>query len=195
MSEIISPFHNSNYKFITENSIDIKESYIQYAENILDRTNTQLQINDIINDIDIALKMELSIFEYSLIYCLNNNYDNKFIKPIYDDKTYNIIANLNPTNRIQNQTFKKNILNNKINPSDVAFMSPSQVHPSKWNLWIKRKEYKEWREKNIAYSDAYKCFKCGESKCKISQFQSRGADEPMTTFVTCLICKNTFKFG
>ena len=53
----------------------------------------------------------------------------------------------------------------------------------------------EQREKNIVYSDAYKCFKCGESKCKITQAQTRSADEPMTTFVVCVVCHNTFKFG
>jgi len=189
-----SPFHYSKYNFITENSIDIKDGYIQYAESILDRAKYQMDINKIIQNIDIAIKIELSIFEYSLIYCLNNGYDQKFIKPIYNDKVYNIISNLDQTHIINNQTFKNNILNGKINPSYVAFMSPSQLHPIQWQYWVKKKEYKEWRENSIAYSDAYKCFKCGESKCKISQAQTRSADEPMTTFVTCLVCHNTFKF-
>ena len=63
------------------------------------------------------------------------------------------------------------------------------------DLYYKEKEYIEQREKNIVYSDAYKCFKCGESKCKITQAQTRSADEPMTTFVVCVVCHNTFKFG
>ena len=191
----LSPFHNSKYDFITANSIDIKESYIQYAEKILERATNQIAINKIIENIDFALKMELSIFEYALVYCLNNNYDPKFLKPIYDDKIYNIITNLNPKNHIQNKTFKQNILNGKINPSDVAFMAPAQLHPEKWQYWIKKKEYKEWRENNIAYSTAYKCYKCGESKCKVTQAQTRSADEPMTTFISCMVCHNTFKFG
>jgi DNA-directed RNA polymerase subunit M/transcription elongation factor TFIIS len=189
-----SPFHYSKYNFITENSVDIKDSYIQYAESILDRAKYQMEINKIIQNIDIAIKIELSIFEYCLIYCLNNGYEQKFIKPIYNDKVYNIISNLDQTHIINNQTFKNDILNGKINPSYVAFMSPSQLHPTQWQYWVKKKEYKEWRENSIAYSDAYKCFKCGESKCKISQAQTRSADEPMTTFVTCLVCHNTFKF-
>lgn len=191
----LSPFHHSKYDFITENSVDIKDTCIQYAENILNRPKYQMEINEMIGDIDIALKIELSIFEYSLIYCSNNGYEPKFIKPIYDDKVYNILANLNENNIINNKTFKKNILNGNINPSYVAFMAPAQIHPTGWNYWVKKKEYKEWRENSIAYSDAYKCFKCGESKCKISQAQTRSADEPMTTFVTCLVCHNTFKFS
>ena len=191
----LSPFHNSKYDFITDNSVDIKESYIQYAEKVLNRATNQIAINNIIENIDLSLKIELSIFEYSLIYCLNNAYDLKFLKPIYDDKIYNIIANLDPNNIIQNKTFKKNLLNGKINPCEVAFMAPAQLHPNKWQHLVKKKEYKEWRESSIAYSTAYKCYKCGESKCKVTQAQTRCADEQMTTFITCITCHNTFKFG
>ncbi len=38
-----------------------------------------------------------------------------------------------------------------------------------------------------AMTDEYKCGKCKQRKCKYSQAQTRSADEPMTTFVTCLI--------
>lgn len=191
----VSPFHNSKYDFITDNSVDIKETYIQYAEKVLERAKNQLAINKIIENIDLSLKIELSIFEYSLIYCLNNAYDLKFLKPIYDDKIYNIVANLDPTNIIQNKTFKKNLLNGKINPSEVAFMAPAQLHPDKWEHLVKKKEYKEWRENSIAYSTAYKCFKCGESKAKVTQAQTRSADEPSSLFISCMVCHNTRKIG
>lgn len=190
----VSPFHNSKYDFITINSIDIKDSYIQYAEKILERAIKQIEINKVIDNIDLALKIEMSVFEYALVYCLNNGYNTNFLKPIYDDKIYNILINLNPDNHIQNKTFKKNLLAGKIDPKDVAFMAPAQLHPAKWNYWIKKKEYKEWRENSIAYSDAYKCRKCGESKCKVTQIQTRSADESATTFVSCMICHHTFKF-
>lgn len=191
----LSPFHHSKYDFITSNSVDIKDSYIKYAETILDRGTNQMTINDAIQNIDLAIKIELSVFEYSLIYCLNNGYDQKFLKPIYDDKIHNIILNLDSSNHLKNKTFKENLLNGKINPKEVAFMSPSQLHPEKWNYWIKKKEYREWRENSIAYSDAYKCRRCGESKCKVSQIQTRSADEPSTLFISCMVCHKTFKIG
>ena len=191
----ISPFHHSQYDFITENSVDIKEEYIQNAEILLNRAENQIRLNEIIYNIDISLKIELSIFEFTLIYCLNNNLNDIFIKSVYDDKLNNIISNIIDTQNINNKTLKKDLLSNKINPSYIAFMSPAQLHPDKWLYWVKKKEYKELRENSIVYSDAYKCFKCGERKTKVTQAQTRSADEPMTTFVTCLICYNTFKFG
>jgi DNA-directed RNA polymerase subunit M/transcription elongation factor TFIIS len=190
-----SPFSYTKYDFVIPNSIDLKDSFIQFAELNLNRAYSQTILNNILIDIDIAIKIELSIFEYALNYCINNKYDENYIKPIYQDKLNEILVNLDSNNKeIENKTFKINILKNKIEPSSVAFLSPSQIHPEKWADIIKKKEYVEQREKNIAYSDAYKCYKCGESKCKITQAQTRSADEPMTTFVVCLVCHNTFKF-
>jgi len=191
---IVSPFNYTNYKFITENSIDISDSWIQYAEENIDRSANQLKLNELLSNIDLALKIELSILEYSLIYCQNNKYDKRFIVSVYQDKFDFIISNIKNVPKINNLTLKKNLLNGKINPNYVAFLSPQQIHPEKWDYYIKKKENIEQRENSISYSDAYKCYKCGESKSRVRQSQTRCADEPMTTFVTCLVCHNTFKF-
>jgi len=191
---IVSPFNYTNYKFITENSIDISDSWIQYAEENIDRSANQLKLNKLLSNIDLALKIELSILEYSLIYCQNNKYDKRFIVSVYQDKFDFLISNIKNVPKINNLTLKKNLLNGKINPNYVAFLSPQQIHPEKWDYFIKKKENIEQRENSISYSDAYKCYKCGESKSRVRQSQTRCADEPMTTFVTCLVCHNTFKF-
>jgi hypothetical protein len=86
----VSPFHHSQYEFITENSVDIKDEYIQNAERIINRAENQIKLNEILLDIDKALKIELSIFEFSLIYCLNNNLNDNFIKAVYEDKLNSI---------------------------------------------------------------------------------------------------------
>lgn len=193
--EYISPYNQSKYNFVIENSIDLKDNWIQYAEISIDRAKSQIILSNLLNDIDMAIKIEQSIFEYALNYCQNNKYDTGFIKPTYDDKLNFILSNLDENKKgIENKTLKKFLFEKKINPSYIAFLSPAQIHPEKWSYIIKKKEYVEQREKNIAYSDAYKCRKCGESKCKVTQAQTRSADEPMTTFVVCLVCHNTFKF-
>jgi transcription elongation factor S-II len=45
-----------------------------------------------------------------------------------------------------------------------------------------------------AETDMFKCGKCGGRKCTYFQMQTRSADEPMTTFVTCVGCGNHWKF-
>ena len=44
-----------------------------------------------------------------------------------------------------------------------------------------------------ASTDEFKCFKCFERVCTYYQLQTRSADEPMTTFVTCLKCGNRWR--
>ncbi|TBU27430.1 transcription elongation factor [Dichomitus squalens] len=46
-----------------------------------------------------------------------------------------------------------------------------------------------------AETDAFQCPRCKQRKCRYRQQQTRSADEPMTTFVTCTVCKNRWKFS
>ena len=43
-------------------------------------------------------------------------------------------------------------------------------------------------------TDQFRCGKCGEFKTIYYQMQTRSADEPMTTYVTCTVCENRWKF-
>jgi transcription elongation factor S-II len=42
-------------------------------------------------------------------------------------------------------------------------------------------------------TDMFRCGKCGQRKCCYYQLQTRSADEPMTTFITCVPCGNRWK--
>ena len=44
-----------------------------------------------------------------------------------------------------------------------------------------------------ASTDNFTCGKCKSKKCTYYQLQTRSADEPMTTFVTCLNCGKRWK--
>jgi len=66
-----------------------------------------------------------------------------------------------------------------------------------------QEERKKLKELQIAARQDYKltasctlfnCFKCGKNETTYFQLQTRSADEPMTTFVTCVACGNHWKF-
>jgi DNA-directed RNA polymerase subunit M/transcription elongation factor TFIIS len=44
------------------------------------------------------------------------------------------------------------------------------------------------------YEGLFKCKKCGGKKTDYYQIQTRSADEPMTTYVTCKTCNTVWKF-
>ncbi|EEB92868.1 hypothetical protein MPER_08559, partial [Moniliophthora perniciosa FA553] len=50
-------------------------------------------------------------------------------------------------------------------------------------------------EEQQAETDAFQCGRCKQRKCRYRQAQTRSADEPMTTFVTCTNCGNRWKFS
>lgn len=48
--------------------------------------------------------------------------------------------------------------------------------------------------KPVEETDMFQCSKCHERKCSYYQLQTRSCDEPMTTFVTCTVCGNRWRF-
>ena len=76
-------------------------------------------------------------------------------------------------------------------------MTHQEINKEKWEKLIQEKIK---RDKNLtedtlcASTDEFKCYKCKQRKCTYYQLQTRSADEPMTTFVTCLNCGNKWKF-
>jgi hypothetical protein len=48
-------------------------------------------------------------------------------------------------------------------------------------------------QENEDYVGQFKCGKCKSVKTTYYQLQTRSADEPMTTYVTCLACSNRWK--
>ena len=63
-----------------------------------------------------------------------------------------------------------------------------------WRMTMPIKRDKSKCEVNLeAATDEFTCFKCKKSRCTYYQLQTRSADEPMTTFVTCINCGNRWK--
>eukprot|EP00831_Metopus_contortus_P030132 TRINITY_DN24760_c0_g1_i1.p1 TRINITY_DN24760_c0_g1~~TRINITY_DN24760_c0_g1_i1.p1 ORF type:complete len:106 (+),score=21.39 TRINITY_DN24760_c0_g1_i1:212-529(+) len=53
----------------------------------------------------------------------------------------------------------------------------------------------DWKSSDMANAKSMiQCFKCKQYKTTYYQLQTRGADEPMTTFVSCTECGNSWKF-
>lgn len=178
--------------FCTDNSKDIKEEYIIYANKNLKRPETILNIYKSILDPQLAEKIEKSIFEFSLVYVSLNNQDEKMTVPVYNDKYEDIIMNLNPDSYYKNKTLKTKLINGQIKPELIAFLSPDQIHPENYSKLLQKMETKHNTENTMATTDLYQCVKCEEWKCKVTELQMRGADEPTSKVITCLVCYNTF---
>jgi len=70
-------------------------------------------------------------------------------------------------------------------------LTHQEMNPEKWLPLIDAKilKNKELFENNLeASTDTFTCYKCKTKRCNFYQLQTRSADEPMTTFVTCINC-------
>lgn len=182
----------SSYKFYTDFSkkIDIEKANLLNSQ--LNREENINKLYKVINNKKISKELEESIFEFTLIYSHINFYDDNLIYAVYNDKFNDIIQNLD-SKYLGNKNLLKNIKSKKINHIDLPYLKPNELFPENWQEYKTKQDIQKSKIDNMAYTTMYKCYKCGERKCKVTQMQTRSADEPMTTFVYCLVCGSSFK--
>jgi transcription elongation factor S-II len=166
---------------------------LTFYNKMIDRKFALTKLSSELFNLNIAIELEAGIFEFSIVYKKMMELSNAYIPSIYADKLKDIIVNLNSNSSVQNKTLKEKLFKQELNAQEIPFMTPDQLHPERWKKQIKKKELKEYKKNNMAATDIFKCYKCGERKCKITQMQIRSADEPMTNIVKCLICYHVWK--
>ena len=89
--------------------------------------------------------------------------------------------------------------NKEVEARRLAELGPEQLWPEgRWaTLALQRKrrelDLEKARVNDENYSGMFKCGKCKSTKTTYYQLQTRSADEPMTTFITCMNCSNRWK--
>jgi DNA-directed RNA polymerase subunit M/transcription elongation factor TFIIS len=151
-----------------------------------------VKINKYVNDDIKSIEIEDGIYTFSNSYAEeNNNLD--ILLDIYQHNVDNIVSNLDTCNI--NNTYLIQVIDENMMPLNaIACLTPDKMFPEKWKAIIERREWLEYKKKNMATTDIFYCHKCGKKKCTFYQLQTRSADEPMTTFVNCLVCGNAWKF-
>lgn len=146
----------------------------------------------------ISRNLEKGIFNYAIKRAKDKKivrkWENNYFTQLYMDRLRSINNNLDKTKEGKKllQLLKKK----KLKPQVLAFMSHQEMKPSIWEelISVKIKRDKNLTEENLsAATDEFTCWKCRKSSCTYYQLQTRSADEPMTTFVSCLKCGNRWK--
>lgn len=147
------------------------------------------------NDIH-CINIEKGIFNNTIKLCKEKSqslsWQNNFFVKEYSKIARKVIANLTYTPNAPDIVSK--IKNSTIKPQDLAGMSHTELYPEFWSTQhsIVMNKYTTKEEQN--HDGFFKCGKCKTYKTTYTQVQTRSADEPMTTFVTCLNCNNVWKF-
>jgi transcription elongation factor S-II len=157
------------------------------------RSNIRKMINERFDDEKASINLEKGIFNYTLKEAdqrkIVKKWDNKFFVQIYLSHLRSILNNLN-------EKMINEVKSGLIKSHTIAFMTHQELDHDRWAPLIdaKSKRDKNKFETNLAAAtDTFTCRKCHKNQCTYYQMQTRSADEPMTTFVTCIPCGNRWK--
>ena len=142
-----------------------------------------------------VLNLEKGVFNNSIDYCKNNNFplkwsDINFCKH-YSTNARRVLANISYT--MNATVLKLKIYSGEIDVYNLVKLTKEQMNPTLWeSLKIKTLQQIPIQKEELA-DGIFKCNKCKSMKTSYYQMQTRSADEPMTTYVTCLNCSLKWK--
>jgi DNA-directed RNA polymerase subunit M/transcription elongation factor TFIIS len=158
---------------------------------VLFRTTIVSELNKFVKNYVSSKSIETGVYNFTIeestIRKIIKKWNNPFFVEIYISKFKTLLSNL--TSEYVQQLAEEN-------PYKLAFMTHQEFNPEKWKPLLEKKQKIEefmLTNKLTANTDMFTCFKCKSKNCSYYQMQIRSADEPMTTFVTCIDCENHWK--
>ena len=158
------------------------------------RQNIRTSINKICSNEKKSKHLEIGIYNYAINEAKNRKivkkWDNPYFTQIYTDRVKTILRNINMSEKLLN------ILLNSKKPHEIAFMTHQEMNTTKWQSIIEdkiKRDKNKYETKMEASTDTFTCRRCKSKECTYYQMQTRSADEPMTTFVTCINCGNKWR--
>ena len=164
------------------------------------RKNVTNKIDQLLKNTKFSSNLEKGIYNYALKEASNRNlikkWDNIYFVQIYNDRLRTIYFNIKNT-----KNFKKMINDsinnkNKMKAHEFAYLTHHEMDPKRWEKLLSEKAKRDEKkyERTQKVSSEFTCRKCQSKDCTYYQMQTRSADEPMTTFITCENCGNRWKF-
>ena len=147
----------------------------------------------------LCINLEKCIFNWTVrkTKLLNDHptWENKLFRERYKRKFLEIQFNLSD----ENNNLSERIKSGALTVSQVPYLTPDKLNPQ--GIMAVRKESQRidglrkeaLNTEDPDYEGLFKCGKCKSNKTTYYQMQTRSADEPMTTFVTCINCNNRWK--
>ena len=160
---------------------------------VVDKLSTLLEIP--VTD-TVCINLEKSILNYAIKRYENTDvpsWENYKFVDIYKHKFLQLQYNIK-----NSPVLKGWITDKRVKSKDVIDMKPDDLWPD--GPYAKQKELKiikdlrkSYNEKDVVEDGFFTCARCKSNKTSYYQLQTRSADEPMTTFVTCHNCDKHWK--
>jgi DNA-directed RNA polymerase subunit M/transcription elongation factor TFIIS len=121
------------------------------------------------------------------------SFENEYFRNIYKGKFLSVKNSL-----LNNDELREKIQKKIMKSSDLVNLKPWEARPDgPYAKSLEDRMHKELRKEWFANEQKnqrgfFKC-RCGSDKTTYQQAQTRSADEPMTTFVSCMTCGKNWK--
>lgn len=185
-----------DFKVLKQNDVSIE--ILQYVYLFPNRHDTIVEFLDYLN-LEQSKTIELSILEASLLKFIDTGCGADMLElfeGIYKSIKIEILVNIDPfryENNVVNNSLLTSILDGTIDLTKIAFLKPWEINPLSWKNPLMKRQILEDVYDNEATTDIYTCGRCGSKKFKTVQIQTRSADEGVTTFVMCTVCRHKFR--
>ena len=160
------------------------------------RENIRKKINKFIKNKNKSENLEKGIFNYAIkeasLKKVIRKWDNQMFVVIYINKFRSVYLNISK----KKSEILKRLKKNEFKAHELANMTHQEIEPKRWKEAIEKKIKRDKSATTVdlsAATDIFTCSRCKKSKCTYYQMQTRSADEPMTTFITCLNCGKNWK--
>jgi transcription elongation factor S-II len=161
-------------------------------DEISKRTKVADVLNTLIGDFPKSVLLERQLYAKTISEARNRKvfiqWSNAYFLQLYKDRLRTFLINL--TN---NESFKQFVKETE-NVEEVINMTHQEINPQRWKKLMEKKAARDIERKLESSTDMFTCRKCKSKNCTYVEMQTRSADEPMTTFVTCLDCGANRKF-
>jgi len=168
------------------------------------RNHARKLLLGITNDPDIARDIERGVLRQTIRQIINHGVNGRtwkdpVIKEVYTAVFQKVYRNLVPSGNEQsvgNPKLLELVKNGTIPAEEIAMMDPAKLWPDKWRDMEEARIMRQiatLETTSEAATNLFLCRKCKNRKCVYTEVQTRSADEPMTTFICCLVCGNRWK--
>ena len=167
------------------------------------RAKVVQNFDEVLDDTELATQLEESLLHVVSDQAIKENMDiewsNRVFWNMYRSRAISLYENLRGKNSyVKNDIdWVEKLKSGEISVRSFAEITAVDMCPARWKAVIEN--IIETEKKLYAKSDSASIFMwCSDckkkTKCTYYQLQTRSADEPMTTFVTCLECDRRWKF-
>ena len=199
-NNLINKWREILHRNNNNNKPEVDEPFLLKGDNVARRNNTR---KNLLKYLEVSLKDKEDETEKKKLIDKVVEIEEKLNETLtgetpYVNRVIEIIHNIKDE---KNAEFRENIINGVIKPEDLCTMNTIDMLSKKRKKEIEEEKEKkvdevraDWQEKHGQVTEGvYKCRVCGGKKTIQHEQQTRSADEPMTLFITCLNCKNTWK--